>query len=129
MAIPTKKQPINKNSKPPKITYTQLSEIRRNLPQADNHALVKASPEQLPLSRNNFIMMIVAAVLIVLGFLLMLGSGSTPEQFNADIFSTTRSVIAPTITFLGFVFMGIAIIKKPKTTDDKQKADTAINGK
>ena len=121
MAIPTKKQATNKNSIPPKITYTHLSEISYNKRKAGDSCLVKAAPEQMPLSRNNFIMMIVAAVLIVLGFLLMLGGGSTPEQFNADIFSTTRSVVAPTITFIGFVFMGIAIIKKPKAIGGKKE--------
>ena len=36
----------------------------------------------LPLGRLNFIAMGVAAVLIVAGFLLMLGSSSTPQEFN-----------------------------------------------
>ncbi len=65
---------------------------------------------QFPLTRLNFIIMIIAGVMIVLGFLLMTGSSSTAEQFNPDIFSTRRIVIGPLFSFLGFVLMGIGII-------------------
>lgn len=64
--------------------------------------------------KSNFVWMAVSGALIVLGFLLMLGSGST-EEFNPDIFSTRRIVIGPTIAFIGFVAMVVAIIRKPKT--------------
>ena len=69
-----------------------------------------------PLQRINFILMAVSAAIIVLGFLLMLGKGSTPEAFNPDIFSTRRIVVGPTIAFLGFIFMGAAIIYRPKNS-------------
>lgn len=69
---------------------------------------------QLPLVKINFIMMGVSAVLIILGFLLMLGGSSTGDQFNPDIFSTRRIIVGPTIAFIGFVAMGIAIIYRPK---------------
>lgn len=73
-----------------------------------------------PLSKRNFLLMAVAALLIIVGFLLMLGSGSTEEAFNPDIFSTRRIVVGPTIAFVGFLFMGYAIIYKPSKTDKKQ---------
>ena len=69
---------------------------------------------QLPLVKINFIMMGVSAFLIILGFLLMLGGSSTGDQFNPDIFSTRRIIVGPTIAFIGFVAMGIAIIYRPK---------------
>ncbi|MDE6266804.1 MAG: DUF3098 domain-containing protein [Muribaculaceae bacterium] len=59
----------------------------------------------------NFILMGCAALIIILGFLLMLGSPSEAE-FNADIFSVRRTVVGPTIAFLGFIFMGFGIIYK-----------------
>ena len=65
----------------------------------------------MPLGRNNFIIMAVAGVMIVLGFLLMLGGSSTNEAFNPDIFSTRRIVVGPAICFLGFVLMAIATQK------------------
>ena len=74
-------------------------------------------PAQFPLVRLNFILMIIAGVMIVLGFILMTGSSSTPEQFNPDIFSTRRIVIGPTISFLGFVLMAVGIIWPAKLSD------------
>lgn len=72
----------------------------------------------LPLKRINFILMAVAGAVIVLGFLLMTGSPSTSTEFNPDIFSTRRIVIGPTIAFLGFIFMGVAIMWPFKKTDE-----------
>lgn len=64
----------------------------------------------LPLKRINFILMAAAGIVIVLGFLLMTGSPSTSTEFNPEIFSARRIVVGPTIAFLGFIFMGAAIM-------------------
>lgn len=76
--------------------------------------LIKEERESLSLTKNNFIGMAVAGLLIVVGFLLMLGGSSTPEEFNPDIFSTRRIVIGPFLAFIGFVLMAIAIVLRPK---------------
>ncbi|MBR6640221.1 MAG: DUF3098 domain-containing protein [Muribaculaceae bacterium] len=68
----------------------------------------------MPLAKINFILMAIAGVMIIVGFLLMLGSSSTPEEFNPDIFSTRRIIVGPTIAFLGFLFMGFGIIYRSK---------------
>lgn len=65
---------------------------------------------KLPLARCNFVAMGFAGVLIIFGFVLMLGAGSTIDQFNPDIFSTRRIVVGPIISFIGFVIMAVAII-------------------
>jgi len=70
--------------------------------------------EQRALARNNFILMAVAGAMIVGGFLLMLGGSSTEATFNPDIFSTRRIVVGPTVTFLGFVAMAVAVCVKPR---------------
>ena len=70
--------------------------------------------DTLPLGRNNFIVMAIAGVMIVVGFLLMLGGSSNPQEFNPDIFSTRRIVVGPAICFLGFVAMAIAVCITPK---------------
>ena len=62
--------------------------------------------------RRNLLLIAVAFVVIILGFALMAGAGSTPEHYNPDIFSFRRIVLAPTIAFLGFVFMVFAILYK-----------------
>lgn len=70
---------------------------------------------QFPLLKSNFILMGIAAAAIVIGFLLMLGPGSSEANgFNIDIFSTRRIVIGPIISFLGFIFMGFGIVYRPK---------------
>jgi hypothetical protein len=48
----------------------------------------------------------------------MVGDSSTTEAFNPDIFSTRRIVVGPTIAFIGFVAMGVAIIYRPRKKND-----------
>lgn len=89
----------------------------RNHTKTDNPTVIeKESYVQLPLVKINFIMMAIAGAAIIIGFLLMLGGSSTPEAFNPDIFSTRRIVVGPTIAFLGFIFMGVGIIYRPRNS-------------
>ncbi|MBO7318222.1 MAG: DUF3098 domain-containing protein [Bacteroidales bacterium] len=74
----------------------------------------KNTLKEFALGKKNYLFIAVSFILIVLGFVLMMGSGSTDEAYNPDIFSTRRIVIAPTITFIGFVCMIFAILRKPK---------------
>ena len=66
------------------------------------------------LGKQNLILIGIAFAVIILGFALMAGPGSTPEHYNPDIFSFSRIVLAPGIAFAGFVFMIYAIMKKSK---------------
>lgn len=70
--------------------------------------------KQFALGKQNFLLIAAAFLLVIVGFALMLGSGSTEAAYNPDIFSVRRIVIAPTIAFLGFVFMIYAIMHKSK---------------
>lgn len=66
---------------------------------------------QQPFSKLNFWLIGGCCLLIVIGFLLMLGSGSSVEEgFNPDIFSTRRIVVGPLLTFLGFLLLAFAIL-------------------
>lgn len=76
---------------------------------------------QLPLGKTNFILMAVCVLLIVIGFVLMTGSANTGSTFNADIFNPRRTVVAPLITFAGFVLLAFAIIVKPKKKDNSEE--------
>lgn len=93
-----------------KTSYKKTDAGRASRP--DNTIQREAAGSQA-FGRRNFIAMIVAGVLIVLGFVLMAGPSSTPEAFEPDIFSTRRIVVGPTLAFLGFVAMAVAIIIKP----------------
>lgn len=68
--------------------------------------------------KTNFTLLGVGMVIIILGFLLMSGSGSTESTFNPDIFSVRRIKVAPVVCFLGFIFMIYGILRKPKETEE-----------
>ena len=79
-----------------------------------NSQLDPESYVEFPLVKANFILMAIAGAAIVIGFLLMLGPGTTAAGFEPDIFSTRRIVIGPAIAFIGFLFMAFAIIYRKK---------------
>ena len=54
-------------------------------------------------NRINYIILAISMAVIVLGFILMSGSGSTETAFNEDIFSTLRIKVAPIVCFIGFI--------------------------
>lgn len=78
-----------------------------------------------PLVKINFILIIISAAVTIAGFLLMLGPGSTADTFNPDIFSTRRIVVGPTIAFIGFIMMGVAIMwpSKHRGADTKKATE------
>ena len=53
---------------------------------------------------------IAACMLILAGYLLMAGPGSTNEAFCPDIFSTRRIVIAPLLCLSGYLLIIIGIL-------------------
>ena len=54
----------------------------------------------------------VACILIVAGYILMSGPGSTEQSFNPDIFSVRRIVIAPMLCLAGYLLIIIGILRK-----------------
>lgn len=80
---------------------------------------------QRPFTKTNLMMMLGCLALIVIGFLLMSGGGSTVQDgFNPDIFSTRRIVVGPTVAFLGFLLMAFAIIWQPKSNKALDPGDS-----
>ena len=74
----------------------------------------KVEESQRAFGRKNYMAMAGCLALIVIGFILMSGSGSSVEDgFNPDIFSTRRIVIGPCVTFIGFLLRAFAILIKP----------------
>ncbi|HNX87965.1 MAG TPA: DUF3098 domain-containing protein [Paludibacteraceae bacterium] len=65
------------------------------------------------LSKINFILIAVALLVIIIGFLLMTGKPSGVE-FNPDIFGTRRIIVGPMISFIGFISMIAGILYTPK---------------
>ena len=70
--------------------------------------------KNLPFDKVNFILLAVGMAVVMLGFILMSGGGSTEQTFNPEVFSIMRIKVAPVVCFVGFVSIIYAIIRKPK---------------
>ena len=70
--------------------------------------------QKFAFDKTNFILLAIGMAIIILGFLLMTGSGSTEGYFEPDIFSVRRIKVAPAVCLFGFVFMIYGILRKPK---------------
>ncbi len=71
--------------------------------------------------KTNYILLAVGMAVIIIGFCLMAGSGSSETAFNPDIFSAQRIKVAPLVCLGGFLFMMYGIMHKPKTTENEEK--------
>lgn len=68
--------------------------------------------------KRNYTLMILGVLVIVIGFLLMLGHGANttpegkfdPHYFNENIFSIRRIRLAPLVILIGFVIEVFAIM-------------------
>lgn len=70
--------------------------------------------KNLALGRINFIMLAVGMLVVLIGFILMSGGGSTEQAFNPEVYSARRIKVAPVVCFIGFISMIFAILYKPK---------------
>lgn len=67
------------------------------------------------LGKQNLKLLLIGFIIIIIGFLLMIGGRSDdPNIFNPEIFNTQRIIVAPIIVMFGFLFEIWAIMKKPK---------------
>ncbi len=62
----------------------------------------------------NFILLAIGMAIVVIGFILMAGSGSSEQAYNPDIFSARRIKVAPLVCLFGFLSMIYAVVYKPK---------------
>jgi len=76
---------------------------------------IKKPENNFALGKDNYIYLTIGFIIIIIGFLLMIGGKSpTPEEFSQDIFSFRRITLAPIVVLFGFVFEVWAIMRKPK---------------
>lgn len=77
----------------------------------------------LAFGRMNFILLAVGMAVVIVGFILMSGSGSGENTFDADIFSARRIKVAPVVCLVGFVSMIFAVMYK---SQDDADANTSL---
>lgn len=69
--------------------------------------------QPMPLTKKNYLYMLVGVLIIVLGFVLMSGGGEhTVTEFDESIFSFRRITLAPIVVIAGFAFEVFAIMKR-----------------
>ena len=66
--------------------------------------------ESSVLGRKNLLLFLVAGILILTGYVLMAGPGSTEQAFNPEIFSARRIVVAPAVCLSGYLLVIVAIL-------------------
>ena len=66
--------------------------------------------------KENYRILIIGVVIVVIGYLLMIGGGSDdPKQFHAEeIFSFRRITLSPIVILAGFVVVLFGIMKRAK---------------
>ena len=74
--------------------------------------------------KKNYVLLAIGMLVVIVGLILMSGSGSSEGVFNPDIFSVRRIRVAPVVCLFGFVFMIFAIMHKPADKQDEVKEDT-----
>ena len=80
--------------------------------------------------KTNYMLIAAGMAVVIIGFILMSGSGSTEEAFNPDIFSVRRIKVAPAVCFFGFCFIVYGIMHKakvqPGTNEDEGTSEKDI---
>lgn len=71
--------------------------------------------DKMPMTRRGVILLLAGLVLMVLGYVLMTGGGSSdPQVFNYAMFDFRRLTLAPVCIVAGIVVIIVAIVRKPK---------------
>lgn len=81
--------------------------------------------QQFAFSAINFYLLVVAIVTVLIGFVLMSGKGSTDTHFDPAIFDNTRTIVAPIVCFVGYLFMIVAILYRPKAKNEAENPQQA----
>lgn len=82
----------------------------------DKKAPVKETVDKknLAFGKENFIALAIGIVVVIIGLFLMSGGESTTEAYDPSIFDAQHIKVAPVVTFIGFVSIIYAVVRKPR---------------
>ncbi len=104
---------------------SKKGKIKANIPQKKQEIKEDVSQNKtsstnntFAFKRENYKLLLIGLAFIIVGFLLMIGGGSSdPDVYNPDIFSFRRLTLAPILILAGYVIEIFAIMKRPKTEE------------
>ena len=75
---------------------------------------------KMPITGKGLRMLLMGLVAMVAGFVLMMGGGTVePYNFNWAMFDFRRLVAAPLVIICGIVIEIVAIMRRPKNTENE----------
>ena len=75
---------------------------------------------KMPITGKGLRMLLMGLVVMVAGFVLMVGGGTVePDNFNWAMFDFRRLVAAPLVIICGIVIEIVAIMRRPKNTENE----------
>jgi hypothetical protein len=83
-----------------------MADKKAPVKKAAEKVAVKAENTSFAFGKENYILMVVGLIVIIIGFALMGG--------KEDIFNSTKLTVAPIVVILGFLIEVIAIMRKSK---------------
>lgn len=64
--------------------------------------------------RMNFILLAIGMAVVIVGMILMSGTGSDETTFDPSIFDARHIKVAPAVCLFGYLFMVYAIVRCPR---------------
>ena len=64
--------------------------------------------------RTNFILLAIGMAVVIVGMILMSGTGSDESTFDPSIFDARHIKVAPAVCLFGYLFMVYAIVRRPR---------------
>lgn len=75
-----------------------------------------------PITGKGLRLLLMGLLVMVAGFVLMIGGGTVePDRFNWAMFDFRRLVAAPIVILCGIVIEIVAIMRRPKDSDNTEK--------
>ncbi len=75
---------------------------------------------KMPITGKGLRMLLMGLVVMVAGFVLMMGGGTVePDNFNWAMFDFRRLVAAPLVIICGIVIEIVAIMRRPKNMENE----------